>query len=131
MRECLYDSLIRRTYEDLEAEDLEVLRDDMADDVVWHVPGRSVVSGVYTGPEAILALLGRLKEMSEGTYRVEVIDIVPDPPDKAIVFERETATRNGDELAVIAKLEFEIHGEKITEVTVNQSDEFLFDEFWE
>ena len=51
-------------------------------------------------------------------------------PERAVVFQRETATRNGKELNVIVAVEFEIHHGKITEVTVYQTDTYQFDEFW-
>jgi hypothetical protein len=38
--------------------------------------------------------------------------------------------RNHKILDVIAAVEFEIHREKITEVTVYQHDTYAFDEFW-
>ena len=47
-----------------------------------------------------------------------------------MVFQRETAMRNGKDLDVIAAVDFEIHHGKITEVTVYQADTYQFDEFW-
>jgi hypothetical protein len=47
-----------------------------------------------------------------------------------VVLQRETATRNGKDLDMIAAVEFEIHHEKITEITVYQADTYHFDEFW-
>ena len=37
---------------------------------------------------------------------------------------------DGKDLNVIVAVEFEIHHQKITEVTVYQADSYLFDEFW-
>ena len=51
-------------------------------------------------------------------------------PERAVVLQRETATRNGRELDVVVAVEFEIHHGKITEVTVYQADAYGFDEFW-
>jgi len=51
-------------------------------------------------------------------------------PERVVVLQRDSATRKGRELNVIVAVEFEIHHEKITEVTVYQADTYLFDEFW-
>lgn len=124
-----YVSLIQRTYQDFESGDLDLLRVLMAQDVVWHEPGRSSLGGDYKGPEAVLGFLGQLKARSAGTFKVEVLDVLSEP-ERAVVFQRETATRNGKSLDVIAAVDFEIHNQKITEVTVYQADTYSFDEFW-
>jgi ketosteroid isomerase-like protein len=53
MAEDAYESLIRRTYQVFESGDSDLLGVVMAEDVVWHEPGRSSLAGHYIGPEAI------------------------------------------------------------------------------
>ena len=53
MAEDAYESLIRRTYQVFESGDSDLLGVVMAEDVVWHEPGRSSLAGHYKGPEAI------------------------------------------------------------------------------
>ena len=125
----VYGSIIRRVYEDFESGDLDLLREVMAENVVWHEPGRSDFAGDYKGPEAVFGFLGDLKAHSDGTFRVEVLDVLSEP-ERVVVFQRETATRNDKSLDVIAAVDFEIHQRKITEVTVYQTDTYQFDEFW-
>ncbi|MGO8870508.1 MAG: nuclear transport factor 2 family protein [Acidimicrobiales bacterium] len=129
MEKDAYESLIRRTYQDFEVGDLDLLRVVMAQDVVWHEPGRSSLAGDYKGPEAVLGLLGELKARSGGTFKVEILDVLSEP-ERAVVLQRETATRDGKTLDVIVAVDFEIHHEKVTEVTVYQADTYQFDEFW-
>ncbi len=127
--EDAYESLIRRTYQDFESGDLDLLNVVMAEDVIWHEPGRSSLAGRYKGPEAVLGFLGRLKAGSNGTFKIEVLDVLS-KPERAVVLQRETATRNGRELDVVVAVEYEIHHGKITEVNVYQADAYGFDEFW-
>ena len=108
--------------------DLDLLNAVMGRDVVWHEPGRSCFAGDYKGPEAVLAFLKQLRVRSGGTFKIEVLDALGQP-ERAVVLQRETATRNGKVLDVIAAVEFEIHHEKITEVTVYQGDTYQFDKF--
>ncbi len=130
MPEDAYASLMRRAYKDFESGDLELLRVVMSPGVVWHEAGRSTFAGDYNGPEAVLGFLGELKARSGGTFRIEVLDVLTEP-ERAVVFQRETATVHGRELDEIAVVDFEIHHQQITEVTVYHADTYHFDEFWE
>lgn len=129
MAENAHDALVRRLYQDFELGDLDLLRVVLSDAVVWHEPGRSPLAGDYEGPEAVLALLRELKARSEGTFAIEVLDII-DEPERVVVFQRETATRDKLRLDALAVVDFEIHHGKITEVTVYHGDIYHFDEFW-
>ena len=129
MPENAYESLVRRTYQDFESGDLDLLGVVMAKDVVWHEPGRGSLAGHYKGPEEVLGFLGQLKARSSGTFKIEVLDVLSEP-ERAVVLQRETATKKGKALDVIAAVEFEVHHGKITEVTVYQHDTYAFDEFW-
>lgn len=73
--------------------------------------------------------MAQLKARSGGTFKIEILDVLSEP-ERAVVFQRETATRSGKTLNVIVAVEFEIHHGKITEVTVYQTDTYQFDEFW-
>jgi uncharacterized protein len=129
MPENAYESVVRRAYQEFKCGDLDLLGVVMAHDVVWHEPGRSVLAGDYNGPEAVLGFRGQLKDLSGGTFTIEVLEVLSEP-ERAVVFQRETATRDGKALDVIAAVDFEIHHGKITEVTVYQADTYQFDEFW-
>ncbi|HXX90475.1 MAG TPA: nuclear transport factor 2 family protein [Acidimicrobiales bacterium] len=129
MAEDAYAAVVRRAFEDFESGDLDLLNVVMGPDVVWHEPGRSALAGDYRGPEAVLGFLGQLKARSNGTFRVEILDVLSEP-ERAVVFLRETATRGEMALDVIAAVDFEIHHQKITEVTVYHADTYQFDEFW-
>lgn len=129
MAEDPYVSLVRRAYRDFELGDLDLLRVVMSEDVVWHEPGRSPLAGDHRGPEEVLGFLAELKERSGGTFEVEIVDILSEA-ERAVVIQRETATRNGKRLDELAVVDFEIHHEKITEVTVYHADTYDFDEFW-
>jgi hypothetical protein len=51
----------------------------MAEDGVWHEPGRSVLAGDYKRPEGVLELLRNLQDRSDGTFKVEVVDLLANP----------------------------------------------------
>ena len=130
MKEEIHTSLVRKLYEDFETGDLDLLRVVMADEVVWHEPGRSALAADYHGPEAVLAFLGQLRERSGGTFSIEVLDVLSEPG-RAIVFMKETASKEGRVLEEFAVVDFEIHHQKVTEVTVYHGDMYHFDDFFE
>jgi hypothetical protein len=61
--------LQRRFYtgEDAVAHELKNL---LADDVVWHVPGRSRIAGEYRGPDEVLAYFRKRRELVDATLQV-------------------------------------------------------------
>jgi uncharacterized protein len=122
--------LVRRAYECFERGDIDTLREIMAPDVVWHEPGRSPLAGDHKGPDAVLAFLQALRDRAGGTFRVEIVDMLVDV-ERVVVFQRERAERDGDELDVLAAVDFEIHYGHVTEVCVYQADTYRFDEFFQ
>ena len=121
--------LIRRGHESFAKGDLEALREWMADDVVWHEPGRSPLAGDYKGPEGVIELLRKLRDRSDDTFTVELVDVLANA-ERAVAIQEETARRGDRELDMASAVEFEIHRGKITEVTVYHSDTYHFDDFW-
>ncbi|HVL91389.1 MAG TPA: nuclear transport factor 2 family protein [Actinomycetota bacterium] len=71
----------------------------LADDVVWHWPGTSRVSGDYVGRDEALRLLQGFLELTGGRLSVEPIDIL-EGKDHLMSFTKVTATREGDDLDV-------------------------------
>ena len=129
MAEHVNAKLIRRGHESFAKGDLEALREWMADDVVWHEPGRSPLAGDYKGPEGVIELLRKLRDRSDGTFTVELVDVLANA-ERAVAIQEESARRGDRELDMASAVEFEIHRGKITEVTVYHSDTYHFDDFW-
>ena len=129
MEENTYESLIRRAYQDFESGDMELLDTVMAPDVVWHEPGRSSLAGDYKGPQAVLDFLRDLKELSGGTFNIEILEVLSQP-ERQWYSKGKPRRRNRKILDVIGAVDFEIDHSRITEVTVYQADTYQFDEFW-
>jgi uncharacterized protein len=129
MQEHPNTKLIGHAYKLFGTGDLDLLRVTFADDVVWHQPGRSSLAGDYKGPEEVLGFLGRLQDLSGGTFKAEIVAVLADG-ERAVVLQEETARRGGAELDTVAAVEFEIHYGKVTEVNVYHADMYQFDGFW-
>jgi uncharacterized protein len=72
----------------------------LADDVVWHWPGRSSMSGDYRGREAALALLQGFRTLTANRLNIAPLDIL-EGEDHLMSFTHVTAEREGDHLDVI------------------------------
>ena len=72
----------------------------LADDVVWHWPGRSSVSGDYHGRDEALRLLAGFHALTGNRLKVEPLDIL-EGADHLMSFTQITAERDGGDLDVI------------------------------
>jgi uncharacterized protein len=70
------EELLRRGYEAFAAGDIEGVLAVFADDIAWHVGGESLISGDYDGHQEVLGFLGRLVEITGGTFRLDVHDVL-------------------------------------------------------
>jgi uncharacterized protein len=68
---------LRRGYEAFQNGNMDLLRDELfAPDIVWHASGRNQLSGDFRGVDAVLASFVKQFELTNGTFRVEVHDIL-------------------------------------------------------
>jgi uncharacterized protein len=70
------EDLLRRGYEAFGAGDIETVMALFADDIVWHVGGSSQLAGDYRGHDEVMGFFGRLMEVSGGTFRLEIHDVL-------------------------------------------------------
>jgi len=124
------EDLLREGYAAFGRGDLDALQSQFfAGDIRWHFPGRSPFSGDYEGVAQVLGWLGRSFEVSGGTIRIELHDVVAnDEHAAALVTIR--AERAGRQLADNSVQVFHIHDGKATEVWNYPADLYATDEFW-
>jgi uncharacterized protein len=109
--------------------DLDALRDKFfATDIRYHVPGKSPIAGDYEGVDQVLGLFAKLFELTNGTFRIEVHDVLAD--DEHVV-ELLTARgeRNGKHLEDNGVLTAHMTNGKLSEVWIQQTDLYAVDEF--
>src|SRR5262245_1513886 len=87
--------LIRRAYDAFQRGDLEGLRTDFfAADINYHVPGRNQLSGDLEGPDAVVELFRKVFELTDGSYRVELHDVLA-TDEHVVALGRQFASRAG------------------------------------
>ena len=96
--------IVRRLYAARAAGDFEEVGRLLADDVVWHEPGRFDYSGDHAGKEAVLELLRRLSTATEGTFTLAPGDVLTTREYAVTIVhwsaERDGMRAEGDEVAV-------------------------------
>jgi ketosteroid isomerase-like protein len=121
--------LMRRGYAAYTSGDLETIDRLFADDVVWHVSGRSPISGDYTGKEQVFGFFGKLQELSGGTSKVEVHDLLADD-DHGVAIVTQSASRDGRTYEGRVTHVLHLRDGKVTEFWDAYVDQYASDEFW-
>jgi ketosteroid isomerase-like protein len=110
-------------------DDTAALRGLLADDVVWHVPGRSPIAGHYRGPDEVLGYFAARRVHAKATFKVQPRVILAD--DQWAVqladgqMERDGEVRTWQTVGV-----FHIADGKIDECWLVPFDQYLFDDLW-
>lgn len=105
----------------------------LADDIVWHQPGNSVVSGKYEGKEAVGKLFVQFDVISGGTFKIDnVFEIMSNgelvsatlefSARQCRYFDYTISMRGVDLMRVVDG--------KIKEVTLFSADQAKEDDFW-
>ena len=61
-----------------------LLRDLLASDIAWTVPGNNSIAGVYRGTEAVFDYFRRRRDLAAGTFRMTHRDVLAGTPASAI-----------------------------------------------
>jgi uncharacterized protein len=121
--------LIRRGYEAFARGDVPAVLDVFGDDITWHVPGRSPLSGDYKGHDGVLNFFGKCMELSSGTLRVDPDEILCDG-DRVVVLATVSAERHGQSWSSQEIHVWRAVEGKAVEFREFQGDQQTEDEFW-
>jgi ketosteroid isomerase-like protein len=124
------EALIRRFHEAQAAADPATLMDSLSDDVVWHVPGKNLLSRDYHGKAEVAGFWARARELSGGTVRTELLDVLASEQ-HAIALVRVHAEREGRSLGgQFQAFTYRIEDGKIAEFWFMVEDRYAVDAFW-
>ena len=101
-----------------------------SEDIAWHIPGRNLVSGDYTGHGEVVGLFQALAELSDGTFNLDVHDILDNGQDTVVALVTEHAERNRARLAQPAVQVWRFKNGKATSFQAFHADEHEQDAFW-
>jgi uncharacterized protein len=121
--------LIRSGYEAFGKGDIPAVVALWADDIVWHVPGRSPLAADYRGAQEVLGFFGQLQERSEGSFRLEVHDLTASD-EHVVALVNEIGHRGDKTLNQLGTHVWHIRNGKATEFWGMSSDAYAVDDFW-
>jgi ketosteroid isomerase-like protein len=105
------------------------LRGLVAEDVVWHVPGRSVIAGEYRGLEQVLAYFTLRREIADNTFRITSRGVLADA-NRVVHFADGEAVIGGELRRWGTVGIFRISNGLIVECWLLPFDQYQFDEIW-
>jgi len=123
------EDLLRRGYDAFSRGDMATLRELIASDAVWHQPGTSPLAGHYEGIDAILEYFMDLFQRSEGTFKVELHDVLADD-EHGVALQHATAQRSGKTWDSNDVIVFHVSDGKTTAAWFHPGDQYAFDAFW-
>jgi uncharacterized protein len=118
---------IRDGYAAFAKGDFAVLNDLFAEDLVWHHGGRSQLTGDYRGRDAVYEFFGKLIEVTQGTFRMELeAAFANDELGVALVIA--SSSVNGQSVAVREAHIIRMRDGKVAEFWYATADQYAFDE---
>ena len=120
-------ALIKEGYAAFAKGDFAALDEMFAEDLLWHEPGRNQLAGSYRGRDAVYAHFGKLAEVMEGSFRMEVEAVFADD-ERGVALVHSTASRGGRTLTGYGANIFRLRDGKVVEFWGAPSDPYDFDE---
>jgi uncharacterized protein len=121
--------LIRKGYAAYSSGDMETINELFADNIEWHVPGRGPLAGDYHGKNEVFGFFGKLMEMSGGTSRLEVHDVLAND-EHGVGLVTAFGSREGRDYTGQQVHTFHIRDGKVVEFWESALDQYGADEFW-
>jgi len=120
-------ALVRRLFASFGRDPMAVAA-AFARDIVWRVPGNTVMSGEYRGLREVVEFLRRTGLETNGTYHSRLLTVLADD-EWAVAIYRALGTRNGIDLDIDQALVMRIVNGAVQDVTAVPLDS-AFERFW-
>jgi ketosteroid isomerase-like protein len=110
--------------------DMAMLASIISPDVVWHQPGNNQFSGTHRGMSVVGPMLGKMMEVSKGTFNISRADHFMANGDWVAVTLEFAGESNGIKLNQPGVDLLRIEGGRLVEVRLFSSDQAQEDTFW-
>ena len=109
--------------------DIDAVMRLCADEITFHIPGTSPLSGTWTGREEVLAFFATAAELSEGTLALSPDEVLANG-ERVVVLTRVRARRNGRSETFTNVHVVRVVDGRMTELREYMGDERREDDFW-
>ena len=107
--------------------DFAVLNDLFAEDLVWHVGGRSQLKKDYRGRDEVYGFFGKLLELTEGSFHIDLHAVLADD-EHGVALVAISASRGGKSVTINEAHIYHLHDGRVTEFWDGSTDQYAFDE---
>ncbi|MCC7142323.1 MAG: nuclear transport factor 2 family protein [Candidatus Eisenbacteria bacterium] len=122
---------IAKTYiKAVQTGDQATLGDIISPDVIWHQPGNNQFSGTHRSMAAVGPMLGKMMEVSKGTFAITGADDYMANGDWVAITLEFAGEANGIKFKQLGVDLLRIEGGKIVEVRLFSSNQEEEDAFW-
>lgn len=122
--------IIAAGYEAFAAGDIPAVLAVFSEDITWKIPGHSPLAGTYTGHDEVLGFFQNLGERSNGTFHLDVQDILDNGEDRVVLVVTETAQREDRSLSHTAVHVWGVQDGKAMSFQGIAEDDYENDAFW-
>ena len=122
--------IVKSYFDCLANGNLQRLGSLLAEDIVWHQPGKGELSGTYRGKGEVFALFGKFMEISQGSFRIDRVDSIMKNGNLVIATLRFSAKNKKSEISMGGVDQMRVENEKIKEVFLFSEDQEAEDFFW-
>lgn len=123
--------LLRSGYAAFARGDMAAVQRTWHPDVVWHAQRLGQLSGDHVGWDGFMAFIGRTMELTGGTFRLEVRDVLASPTGAAASVQSIAERPDGRRLNSNQVHLFAVRDGKVAEVWQFVGDVAQADAFWE
>jgi len=123
-------TVVNRLISAYAAADVEAIDQLLADDVVFHVPGRHPLSGTYNGKTEVFGYMGQVAALNESADGGFEVHSVTGDDDHAVLLVTGTIEHNGVRFVRRTVHVFHVNGTKVTEFWEASLDQHAEDQFW-
>ncbi len=122
--------VIRQLVSAYAAADIEAIDRLLADDVVFHVPGRHPLSGTYVGKSQVFGYMGQVAAINDSAEGGFEIHSVTGDDDHAVSLVTGTIEHDGVLLVRPTVHVFHVNGTQVTEFWEASLNQHAEDQFW-
>ena len=121
---------IRSLFDAFRRGDIEAISDVLPENALWHFPGREGrLAGTHRGRRAIFEFLAKVVELTNGTVRLELVDVVANDEHAVAIFYG-TGKRGDKTLDNHTCLQMRLEHGRVLEVWEFVWDLYHVDDFW-
>ena len=106
------------------------LRETLAADIEWHVPGTSPIAGAYAGIEAVMDYFSRRRDRAARTFRMQPGELLTGDGDRVAVLTDGIAVLGGREERWSTVGLYRLRGRHIAGCWLLPLDPVAFDRIW-